>query len=112
MAEADLLVPDFVTCGPVLLEVLQGLREEPELALFRQALLRVPKIGDPMPLETFLQAAEIYKDGRRRGYTIRSSMDCLIAAVAIEHGATIWHKDRDYDTIARFTPLRVVRSIR
>ena len=111
-AEANRFVPDLITCGPVLQEVLQGLREEPPAGPFREALLRVPTIADPMPIKYFLQAAEIYRDGRRRGYTIRSTMDCLIAAVAIEHRATVWHKDRDFDTIARFTPLRVVRSIR
>jgi predicted nucleic acid-binding protein len=111
MAHAAPELPDLVTCGPVLQEVLQGLRDEPEAALFRYALLKMPRIGTPMDLQTFLQAAEIYREGRRRRYTIRSSMDCLIAAVAIKHGATIWHKDRDYDVIAQFTPLRVVRSV-
>jgi predicted nucleic acid-binding protein len=33
--------------------------------------------------------------------------DCLIAAIAIEHGATVWHKERDFAVIARYTPLRV-----
>jgi predicted nucleic acid-binding protein len=71
------------------------------------ALLNIPAIADPMPLEIFLQAAEIHREGRRRGYTIRSTTDCLIAAIAIEHGATVWHKDRDFTVIARYTPLRV-----
>jgi predicted nucleic acid-binding protein len=65
-----------------------------------------------MPLKSFLAAAQIYREGRRHGFTIRSVVDCLIAAVAIEHGATIWHKDRDYDMIARYTPLRVIKAIR
>ena len=37
---------------------------------------------------------------------IRSAVDCLIAAIAIRHDATVWHKDRDYDYIATFTGLR------
>jgi predicted nucleic acid-binding protein len=60
-----------------------------------------------MPLERFLEAAEIYREGRRKGYTIRSATDCLIAAIAIEHGATVWRKNRDFSVISRYTPLRV-----
>jgi predicted nucleic acid-binding protein len=105
--EARRNLRQFVTCGPVLQEVLQGWREDSETADLREALLNVPAVADPMPLEIFLQAAEIYREGRRRGYAIRSTTDCLIAAIAIEHGATVWHKDRDFTVIARYTPLRV-----
>lgn len=59
-----------------------------------------------MPLSIFLEAAEIYAQARRQGYTIRSPIDCLIAAIAIENNVPIWHSDRDFSTIARFTPLR------
>lgn len=69
-------------------------------------MLAIPRIGDPLELKTFLEAAEIYKEGRRRGYTIRGATDCLIAALALRHGATVWHKDRDFANIARYTPLR------
>jgi predicted nucleic acid-binding protein len=63
-------------------------------------------------VEAFLEAAEIYRSGRRRGYTIRSTVDCLIAAIAIRNGVTVWHKDRDYDSIARYTALRAITRIR
>ena len=56
----------------------------------------------------FLEAAEIYREGRRRGYTLRSSIDCLIAAIAIENGIPVRHRDRDYDAIGRYTRLKIV----
>lgn len=96
----------FVTCGPVMQEVLQGLRDVPESDGFREAFLAVPRVSDPIHFGTFLQAAEIYRQGRRRGYTIRSSTDCLIAAIAMENRVSLWHRDRDFQTIARYTPLR------
>jgi predicted nucleic acid-binding protein len=102
--------PDFyarmVTCGPVLQEVLQGLRSGPSNAQFREAMLAIPCIGDPLSTTTFLAAADIFQQGRSRGFTIRSSFDCLIAAIAIEHNATVWHHDRDFEAIASFTSLR------
>lgn len=103
--ENDLL--GFVTCGPVMQEVLQGVRSHPASEAFRRSFLAIPVLSDPLPRDLFLSAAEIFRFGRSKGYTIRSSIDCLIAAVAIENRVELWHKDRDYGTIARFTNLRV-----
>src|SRR4051794_17900863 len=74
----------FVTCGPILQEVLQGLRHGTASDAFRDALLAVPTISDPVATATYLTAADIFRRGRKRGLTIRSSVDCLIAAIAIE----------------------------
>ena len=104
--EQDLL--RLVTCGPVLQEILQGLRDGPAVAGFREALLALPRVSDPLPLATFLHAADIYRLGRRKGYTIRSSTDCLIAAIAVENSLPVWHCDRDFSLIARYTSLDVV----
>lgn len=97
---------NFATCGPIVQEVLQGLRSTPASDAFRDAFLALPVLSDPLPASSFLSASEIYRLGRAKGYTIRSSADCLIAAIAIENEATVWHKDRDYEVIARYTSLR------
>jgi predicted nucleic acid-binding protein len=94
-----------VTCGPIIQEVLQGLRPGPQGDAFRAAFLAIPVLSDPIPLSLFVSASEIYRQGRRRGITIRSSVDCLIAAIAIEHRAPVWHRDRDFDAIAGYTGL-------
>lgn len=52
-------------------------------------------------------AAAIYRACRRSGFTPRSQLDCLIAAVAIREDVPVLHADRDFDGIARHTPLRV-----
>lgn len=106
LREEDL--PDFVTCGPVVQEVLQGLRPGPVSDTFREAFLAMPVLSDPIPLALFLSAADIYRQGRRRGLTIRSSVDCLIAAIAIANRVPVWHRDRDYTAIARYTALETV----
>ncbi|MFZ3213737.1 MAG: PIN domain nuclease [Terriglobales bacterium] len=105
--ERELL--NFVTCGPVLQEVLQGLRNNPASDAFREAFLALPVLSDPLPSTSFLSAAEIYRLGRAKGYTIRSSTDCLIAAIAIDNRMPVWHKDRDFEAIARYTSLRTTR---
>ncbi len=105
LSEEDLF--NFATCGPVVQEVLQGLRDHSAAAAFRETFLALPVLGDPLSVNTFQAAAEIYRQGRNKGYTIRSSVDCLIAAIAIEHQTPIWHKDRDFDILERFTTLRI-----
>ena len=103
--DADQLL-NFITCGPIIQELLQGLREDASSSVLRKDILAIPRVSDPVPMDAFLQAGEIYRQGRQKGYTIRSSTDCLIAAIAIQNNVSVWHRDRDYSAIARFTSLR------
>ncbi len=98
----------FVTCGPIVQEVLQGLRPGKQSDAFRIACLAIPVICDPVPLDLYIAAADIYRQGRKRGLTIRSSIDCLIAAIAMEHRVPVWHRDRDFTAIATYTALEVL----
>ncbi len=61
------------------------------------------------PLVDFRTAASLYRDARPAGHTIRSLVDCLIAAVALRHDATVVHVDRDFELLALVSPLRVER---
>ena len=49
-------------------------------------------------------AARLYLDCRRRGVTVRSSQDCLIAQCAIESGLTLFHNDGDFRNIGSVAP--------
>lgn len=97
---------EVVTCLPVIQEVLQGFADDRAWDLAREAMLALPRIEDPVPGEVFLQAAELYRVGRRRGLTVRSSVDCLIAAMALRHDLEVLHRDRDYTHLARISALR------
>ena len=59
--------------------------------------------------DVFLQAADLYRASRRAGLTVRSGVDCLIAASAIRHHLEVLHHDRDYDAIAKISTLRARR---
>ena len=110
LREEDLL--SFATCGPIVQEMLQGLRPGTQSDAFLAAFRALPVLSDPTPVRLFLSAGEIYRQGRRRGITIRSSVDCLIAAVAIENSVPVWHRDRDFDAISRYTQLAVAQPER
>jgi predicted nucleic acid-binding protein len=97
----------FVACGPLSRKCCKGLRPGRDSAAFQESLLAIPCLSDPMPLGLFLDAAEIFREGRRKGHPVRSTTDCLIAAIAIDNGVPLWHRDRDFDAIAKYTPLRI-----
>jgi len=94
-----------VICPPIVQEVLQGVNKPDVFKTLKLGLSALARVGDPVGLDFYLEAADIFRFGRRKGYTIRSSVDCLIAAIAIKHHLPIFHRDRDFDNIAKFTTL-------
>ncbi len=87
--------------GIVVVEILQGLTrnvERIEYYLSQWVLL------EPQGYETYLKAAAIFRLGRSRGLTFTTS-DVLIAALALENGASVFSLDRDFGRIARLTKL-------
>lgn len=97
---------DLCICGVVLMEVLHGIREKSAYLRTRDILLDLLFL--PMDKQTFILAADIYRRLRSAGITIRNSIDCLIAAVCIDHDVSLLHNDRDFDRIARHFALRVL----
>ncbi len=99
---------EAATCPPVIQEVLQGAKNDMIHRQLEEIFLALPRVGDPIRLDTHLHAADLFRTGRRKGYTVRSSADCLIAAIALENGLPVWHRDRDYEALSRFTSLRTI----
>lgn len=89
---------DICTCGIVLTEVLQGIKEKKAYEKTKAILSEL--IFLPMAQETFLLAATIYRTCRSKGITIRNSTDCMIAATCMQHGVRLLHNNKDFDSIA------------
>jgi predicted nucleic acid-binding protein len=97
---------EVVTCLPIIQEVLQGFQEEHAFRIAREAMFALPILESPLTREIFEEAAQLYRTARRSGVTVRSGVDCLIAACAIRHGITVLHVDRDFTLLARASSLR------
>ena len=99
-SEAELLAElidaeeDIVTCGVIVAEFLQGLRSEKTLRRYRDHFRDMEWLTPTQP-DTYEASAELYRALRRRGITVRSTIDCLIARLAHEHGCALLSKDRD-----------------
>lgn len=91
---------EIYTCGVIVSEVFQGLRQERGRAeivrLFRQLLFL-----EPSGIDAYLRAASVYRSLRRRGVNVRSTIDCLIAVIAEENGCDVLARDRDLDSILK-----------
>lgn len=98
--------PRLAVTEPVLMEVLAGAGpgsvDRLEHLLHSQELLTVDAALD------YHLAADLYRRVRATGRTVRSLNDCLIAAVALRHDATVAHRDADFVVIAQVTALRLV----
>jgi predicted nucleic acid-binding protein len=89
---------EICTCGLVVTEVLQGLRREsgyPKVVKLFADLTFLEVVG----FATYVRAAEVYRVLRRRGTTVRSTVDCLIAILAEEQGCVVLARDRDLEAI-------------
>ena len=89
---------DVVLLDLVLMEVLRGFTRDAEWKAARNALSSLPV----MPAggkAIALRAADIYRHQRRRGITIRSSIDLMVAAWCVETGCPLLHRDRDFDGV-------------
>ena len=109
--EAIVDFDEIVTCLPVMQEVLQGFQDPRAFAIAREAMHALPIVDSPMPQAVFDHAIDLYRAARRAGFTVRSGVDCLIAACAIRHHLEVLHDDRDFDALARVSSLQV-RSLK
>ena len=105
------VLPTISTCPPVVQEVLQGVSDAKAYKRIFEGLLAMPCFSSPVTMENYLTAADIFRTSRKRGITVRSSIDCLIAAIAMESDLTVWHCDRDFENIAKFVDLKTCLAI-
>jgi predicted nucleic acid-binding protein len=107
---ADLFVSghEVCTCGVVVAEVFQGLRKDEGRARLT-ALFRDLSYLEPMGIDLYLRAADLYRALRKRGVTIRSTIDCVIAVLAEQNECALLARDRDMEMILTSGVLPVER---
>jgi predicted nucleic acid-binding protein len=89
--------------GIIMMEVLQGLRRDVE-PIERQ--LRLWDLLEPEGFATYRNAAGLVRLARSRGVAL-TTIDALIATVALEHGAVLFTLDRDFGRVGNFTDLKL-----
>ena len=98
---------NFGITSHVFQEVLQGAKSEKEYKLLRRYLETQRFFHPKDPVDSFAEAARIFFLCRKKGLTIRSTIDCLIAQIAMEHDLLLLHSDQDFHLMANVIPLRI-----
>jgi predicted nucleic acid-binding protein len=104
--EAALRTEEDLAVLPIIVtEVLQGFRTDAGFERARRVLAAFPCIQPDV--ETHVRAARLFRALRRKGVTVRGSVDCVIAQACIEARAELLSGDADFDRIRRHAPLRL-----
>ena len=90
----------------IVTEVLQGVRDERQFNQVRKTLDAFTQV-DLVGKAIAVQAAKNFRTLRGLGFTVRKTIDTLIATRCIESGFTLLHSDRDFDAFAAHLGLRV-----
>jgi predicted nucleic acid-binding protein len=101
---------DIGVPGIILEEILRGLRSDVQFRQVRDRLLSDFTYLE-MTQALFVRSAEIHRTLRKRGKTVRSPADCLIAACAIAETAALLADDADFHTIAECVPLQLIEDL-
>lgn len=93
---------DIAIADIILTEILQGIKSDRHFRQVKSYLLGFP-IYSLKAVNSYVEAAQIYRQAQKKGLTIRRPLDCIIARIAIENDLVLFHNDRAFDAIARTT---------
>ncbi len=93
----------------ILCEVLQGVRDQRTFAQVRADLLKF-QVFQTGGTALAVAAAQNYRELRQHGYTVRKTIDCLIATFCLQAKHELLHRDHDFDSFEKVLGLQVVHA--
>jgi len=91
----------------IYLEVLQGSSTVKDYRILKKYLDTQTFYDLKNGRESYAEAAKMYLKLRQKGVTVKSTIDCLIARVAIENDLFLLHNDMDFTRISEHFPLKI-----
>jgi predicted nucleic acid-binding protein len=91
----------------ILTEVLQGFQSDKDFKIARDLLLRIPFMsmgGQALALESAMN----YRRLRRKGVTVRKTIDVMIGTFCIHYRLALLHDDRDFDPMVKYLGLEII----
>lgn len=98
---------EIYICGVIITEILQGLKDDKTYHEISSLLKSLKYLN--ASYDTYVDAAIIYRTLRNKGITIRKTIDCIIAAIALKYDMELLHLDKDFNEIEKHCQLKVVR---
>ncbi|MCI0449434.1 MAG: PIN domain nuclease [Chlorobi bacterium] len=97
----------FFICPVILMEILQGVKKDSDYFTLKEMMLSMEML-EIEHIESAIGAAELYRNLRKKGFTIKKSNDCLIAYYSLYFNIPLLHNDSDFDLIAKHTALKIM----
>jgi predicted nucleic acid-binding protein len=91
----------------ILCEVLQGVTDGSVAKDVEERLLKL-EVFETGGVALARDAARNYRALRGQGYTVRKTIDCLIATFCVREQHSLLHRDRDFDSFEKFLKLSVI----
>ncbi len=91
----------------ILTEVLQGFEKDKNFRIARDLLLEIPFMamgGRTLAVESALN----YRALRKKGVTVRKTIDVMIGTFCVHYQLPLLHDDRDFDPMVKFLGLKIV----
>ena len=91
----------------ILTEVLQGFQNDHDFKTARDLLLGIPFMsmgGQSLALESAMN----YRHLRKKGVTVRKTIDIIIGTFCIHNRLTLLHCDHDFDPMVRYLGLKII----
>ena len=95
---------DFGICNFIYQEIIQGAATEAEFETLKTYLSKIKFWNLKNDRNSYTDSAKIYFLCRKKGITVRSTIDLLIVQIAIENGLALLHNDKDFDNIKKVIP--------
>ena len=92
-------------------EILQGAKDQKEFTTLENYLGTQRFYHPQDAVSSYAGAADIYRKCRKKGVSIRSTIDCLIARIALEHDLFLLHNDKDFTHMAPIIGLQIYKSV-
>lgn len=96
----ELNIPFGIT-SHIYQELLQGSATQKDFDALKKYLDTFTIYSPQDQIKSYANAAYIYFQCKKKGITVRSSIDCLIIQIAREHHLKLLHNDKDFDNIKK-----------
>jgi predicted nucleic acid-binding protein len=99
----------IVLMPTIIQEILQGIRDDSQYERVKENLQAYIVLSID-PIQAAIGAAQLYRELRKKGITIRKANDCLIGYYAIHYNLTIIHNDSDFDLMGEHSVVQARRA--
>jgi len=100
---------EIIIVGDVILaEVLQGFKSDSDFYKAKELLSNF-RFMEMLGLELAIESAENYRLLRKKGVTVRKTIDVIIGTFCIYHNISLLHDDQDFDSLTKHLGLKTAK---